>query len=144
MNHQDLQVLLLKAATKCNATLYVSRRGFGWVGQLLDKTAKFVTLTNARRIEIGLVNGSSDLVGVTRVVVTPQMVGRTVAVFTSVEVKVGKDKLSPDQKRWLANVRRWGGIAVECRSTDDLRLAIEEFRDGRGFVDGAEFLKPPD
>ena len=130
VTHQDLQAKLLKAATKLKATLYVNRRGFGWVGQLLSREGQFTTLRNARRIEIGMTNGSSDLVGATRILITPEMVGRTVAVFTAAEVKAGRDKLTEDQVRWLANVTAWGGIACECRDVADLEVAIEKFKKG--------------
>jgi hypothetical protein len=39
--------------------------------------------------------------------------------FIAVEVKFGKDKLSPDQIRFLNDIKRGGGIAIEAKSFDD-------------------------
>lgn len=37
-----------------------------------------------------------------------------------IEVKVGKDKLSPDQVEFLDDVNKMGGLAFEARSVDDV------------------------
>ena len=129
MTHQDLQKQAMIAASKSRqVTLFPNRVAKGWVGQVTTRTANTVTLSHPRPIESGLGVGSSDLVGVTRVTITPDMVGRTMAVFTACEVKVGKDKLSKAQREYLALVKSWGGIAVELRdSVDGLGAAVDEF-----------------
>lgn len=120
MTHQDLQKQLQLAASKSRkTTLFPNRVGKGWVGQLVSFVGGKLTLANARPLEAGFGTGSSDLIGVTRVAITPEMVGRTVAVFTAVEVKVGKDRLSKEQKQFLELVKAWGGIALECRETTE-------------------------
>lgn len=77
---------------------------------------------NARPLHAGLFKGSGDLIGWTEVVVTPEMVGTTVAVFTSVESK-DQTTSSDDQKKWRRNVLRAGGFAGEAHS-DAEALAI--------------------
>jgi hypothetical protein len=57
-------------------------------------------------------NGAADLLGFTVVEITPDMVGRKVAVFTAVEAKTGKQKPRKDQQDFLDMVRRKGGIAL--------------------------------
>lgn len=57
-------------------------------------------------------NGGSDLIGFTRMTVTPEMVGRTVAVFTAVEVKSPGEKPTKDQGKFLSMVNDKGGIGV--------------------------------
>lgn len=57
-------------------------------------------------------NGAADLLGFTVVEITPDMVGRKVAVFTAVESKTGKQKPRQDQRDFLNMVRRKGGIAT--------------------------------
>lgn len=74
---------------------------------------------NARVLHAGLMKGSGDLIGWTEVVVTPEMVGRTVAIFTSVEAKSGSGRSTPDQVKWRENVRRAGGFAGEARNDVD-------------------------
>lgn len=120
MTHQDLQkTIQIEASKSRKTTLFTNRVAKAWVGQLRSYINGRLELLNARPMEAGFGVGSSDLIGVTRVTVTPEMVGKTVAVFTAVEVKVGKDKLSKEQLEFLALVQGWGGIAVECREVPD-------------------------
>lgn len=67
---------------------------------------------------------SSDLIGFTTIVITPEMVGKKVAVFTAVEVKAPDWKYSASDKRasaqnaflnWIANA---GGIAFFANSVE--------------------------
>ena len=78
------------------------------------------------RIKTGLMNGAADLVGWKPVVITPDMVGQTVAVFLSVEVKKPKGK-KPEkaQRQWRTIVRENGGIAGVARSREDLEGIID-------------------
>jgi hypothetical protein len=41
-------------------------------------------------------------------------------VFVAVEIKAGKDKLSPYQERFLADVKKAGGVAMVVRNMDDV------------------------
>lgn len=72
-----------------------------------------------RPIQFGLARGSSDLIGWRTVVVTPEMVGQRIAVFTSIEVKTPTGRLAPTQQAWLGAVRSAGGIAGVARSVGD-------------------------
>jgi len=72
----------------------------------------------------GLHPGSSDLIGWTTIEVTPSMVGRRVAVFTSLELKQGSGRTTPEQDAWLRAVREAGGIAAVVRSVEDAESAI--------------------
>jgi hypothetical protein len=64
-------------------------------------------------------NGASDLIGWTCVEVTPDMVGKTVAVFTAIEVKTPDGTVKADQQTFVDNVRAAGGLAGIARSADD-------------------------
>lgn len=77
------------------------------VGQLLD----------ARGVPVryGLCPGSSDLIGWRELVITPEMVGQTVAQFVAVEVKTPTGKATPQQMQFLDAVERAGGVAVIAR-----------------------------
>lgn len=68
--------------------------------------------------------GGSDLIGFTRVTITPDMVGDTVAIFTAVEAKTGDIGLTKEQRQFLAMVRNLGGIAIEARKVEDYERAI--------------------
>jgi len=82
------------------------------VGQLPDPRT-------GRPVQFGLARGSSDLIGWRTVVVTPEMVGTRLAVFTSIEVKTPTGRLTPQQHAWLGTVRGAGGIAGVARSVRD-------------------------
>ena len=79
-----------------------------------------------RVVRYGLANDSArvnelikshDLIGWTRTVITPDMVGKTVAVFTSIECKREgwtpnlNDKREHAQRMWAKAVTESGGIA---------------------------------
>lgn len=69
-----------------------------------------------RPIQFGLTKGSADLIGWRTITITPDMVGRQVAVFTSIEVKTTTGRLTPQQRNWLDVVLQSGGIAAVARS----------------------------
>lgn len=79
------------------------------VGQLPDPRT-------GRPVQFGLACGSADLIGWRTITVTPDMVGRRLAVFTSLEVKTPTGRLTPAQSNWLGAVRGAGGIAGVARS----------------------------
>ena len=47
------------------------------------------------------------------------MVGQRVAVFTSLEVKAERGRVSPEQRQWLEAVQAAGGIAGVARSVEE-------------------------
>lgn len=81
-------------------------------------------LPDGRWLSSGLCIGSSDLIGWTPVIVTQEMVGRSVAVFTAVECKVGARDTTVQQAKFISRVREDGGLAVIARSTDDVAEAL--------------------
>lgn len=67
-----------------------------------------------RKVMFGLAPGSSDVIGWQQVVVTKEMVGARVALFTAIELKRGTDSLSKEQGNFLIAVAEAGGIAGVC------------------------------
>jgi len=68
---------------------------------------------------------SSDLIGITPIVIGPEHVGQVVGVFTSIEVKEPGWSYSgkgPEvaQKAWIDLVRSLGGIAKFVSDTEEL------------------------
>jgi hypothetical protein len=90
-----------------------------------------VLVRQARQVQAGLCVGSSDLIGWHSVVVTPDMVGRTVAVFSGFEAKSKTGRLTVEQQRFLDAVRAAGGIGVEARDVDGALSALKEQERGR-------------
>lgn len=70
-------------------------------------------------IRYGLCTGSSDIIGWQSVVVTPDMVGRRVAVFVAIECKSDSGRPTKEQLAFIAAVKAAGGIAGVCRSSED-------------------------
>lgn len=79
---------------------------------------------DGRFVRFGLCTGSSDLIGLKSVVITPDMVGQRVAVFCAVEVKTPKGRVTEEQQRFLDFVKRSGGIAGVARSPEDAQKII--------------------
>jgi ribosomal protein S19 len=71
-----------------------------------------------RFIRYGLHTGSGDLIGWKTVTITPQMIGRKMAVFVSVETKKTRGEPTIDQKTWARAVAWGGGIACVADSVE--------------------------
>lgn len=78
-----------------------------------------------RVLSSGLCVGSSDHIGWTPYVVQASDVGRTLAVFTAVEAKVGRNTTTEAQGHFLAVVRDAGGIALVARQEEDIVHATQ-------------------
>lgn len=90
-----------------------------YMGKVIHKAGDQVTLSGARFLPAGLCKGSSDLICCTPTVITQDMVGKTIGVFTAVEVKTPKGRPTKEQERFLLAVNRAGGIAFIARSADE-------------------------
>ena len=71
-------------------------------------------------IRFGIGNpGGSDLIGIKPTIITADMIGQTIGVFTAIEVKTQNGRVSKEQKHFLDAIRRVGGISGIARSVDD-------------------------
>lgn len=125
MSEMDIKADIRLAVTRYapRTRLFNNPVGEGWVGKVVQKDGALLTLVRARHVTFGLFPGSSDLIGWTSVTITPEMVGKTVAVFTAPEVKFGRNGAQTNQTTWIDNVRAAGGLADAVRSPEDvLRL----------------------
>lgn len=77
------------------------------------------------RITFGLQVGSGDLIGYRVVTVTPEMVGRRVAVFTSAEVKNERGRESSEQVAWREHIASVGGLAFVARSVEEAQEHLD-------------------
>ena len=65
-----------------------------------------------------------DRIGFTPVLITPDMVGRTIAVFTSIEEKTVNDRLKEGQINWHNFVIEHGGISEIWHETKGGEIEI--------------------
>ena len=86
-------------------------------GALVDQQGRFV--------RFGLCKGSSDLIGLRSVVVTPEMVGQRIAQFVALEIKAPQGVVSPEQQAFLRLVQELGGVASVCRSIEQAQAVLE-------------------
>ncbi len=63
--------------------------------------------------------GGSDLIGWTPVKITPDMVGKKIAVFTAIEVKTPTGRATDDQINFLHRLAQDGGIGGIARSPEE-------------------------
>ena len=86
-------------------------------GALVDKQGRFV--------RFGLCKGSSDLIGLRSVVVTPEMVGQRIAQFVALEIKTAGGVVSSEQRAFLQLVQQLGGLGAVCRSIEQAQAVLE-------------------
>jgi len=99
--HKKLQNEILRAfGVRGDMRVWLNPRGVGLFGN--------------RRVTFG-VPGQADICGLLHT-------GRMV----QIEIKVGPDKQSNDQKNFQAMIERMGGLYILARSVEDVRAAIEE------------------
>jgi hypothetical protein len=128
MSEKDLlNEVQLAASRSRRCVLFRNNTGVGWVGAVVRRTPTEITLADFRPLHAGLCRGSSDLIGWTEVTITPEMVGRKMAVFTAFEGKTGRQTLKTHQANFLQRLREAGGIGAEVRNARDIETVIEDF-----------------
>ena len=70
--------------------------------------------------------GVSDLIGITPHVVTEADVGRTIGVFTAIEMKDRKGRTSDVQTNFITKVNSLGGLGAVVRSVEDMESLVTE------------------
>ena len=129
------------ALAKVATTVFRLNTGMAWWSALGPKGVRkledgSVHILQARPVSVGLtrpdgkpVVGACDLPGWTEKVITPEMVGCVVAVFTSIETKrTTGGKTSDDQKVWRDAVIRAGGIAGVANSPEAAVEIVKNYK----------------
>ena len=86
-------------------------------GALVDQQGRFV--------RFGLCKGSSDLIGLRSLEITPELVGQRIAQFVGLEIKTGSGTVSPEQRAFLLLVQQLGGLAAVCRSIAEAQAVLD-------------------
>lgn len=113
---------VLAAGATAGMWLFRFNVGKAWQGIRIEYLGRqrvpqgWVLLKDARVFHAGPPPGFSDLAGWTEYTIRPADVGRTVAVFTALETKTVRGTVRPEQEKFIAAVRRSGGIAQVLRA----------------------------
>lgn len=134
MNETNIGKIIHVALSKLGARLFRNNVALAWAGnktihiksnKIIELKPGDVVIRGARPIHAGLCEGSSDYVGYYPIKITPDMVGKTVSVFTACEIKTKHGTASKYQKIFINNVKQSGGIAFIARSETE---AVEELK----------------
>lgn len=110
MNEETkLMRLIMVALTQADCLVFRNETSGAYVGKVIHKDARIVTLANAQLMTFGLCVGSSDIVGIHK------PTGR----FVAVEVKTEKGKPTKEQINFIEQVRAANGIAGIARSVKE-------------------------
>lgn len=110
MNEETkLMRLIMVALTQADCLVFRNETSGAYVGKVIHKDARIVTLANAQLMTFGLCVGSSDIVGIHK------PTGR----FLAVEVKTEKGKPTKEQINFIEQVRAANGIAGIARSVKE-------------------------
>ena len=119
MNETNIVRTIMLAMSKIKGVrIFRNNQGVGWIGasrlfaskQTVNVEKGDVLIKNARVFHAGLCTGSSDLIGLKSEIITPEMVGKKVAIFVATEVKTKTGKASKEQIAFIEMVNNLGGI----------------------------------
>lgn len=139
MSEANLGRRIMMAVSNIGTRIFRFNTALSWVGRVQRQPEPWTTviqpsdivIRNARPLHAGF-EGASDYIGWTPVEITPAMVGKTLGVFTGIEVKVPGAKTDKDrqekQDNFLSQVRSAGGIAVKATSEHEALSHIQSFR----------------
>lgn len=123
-------------AAKEGATTFRNQVGAGWVcppnktKRYTKGGKRYVLLEDPRWLEYGFPVGSGDTLGWKSVVITPDMVGKKIAQFVSIEYKTEEGRPRKGQPEWHNAVCKAGGLSGFARSDDDVRKILRGIQIG--------------
>ena len=102
-----------------SATLFRANVGEAWTGTLAANNLNRVIIEDARRVRSGLPIGFPDLFGFRTVEITPDMVGKKLAVFAFIEVKKPGGRTSKAQEKMHSFLHDAGAVGGVARSAKE-------------------------
>jgi len=126
MSESNESKLIQLALSKKGAVTFRNNTGMGWTGESARLPNGSMILKNPRPLHAGLTKGSSDFIGWKSITITPDMVGKTLAVFLAVEIKAARGRATQEQLNFIDQVRKAGGIAGIARNPDEAVLLLEK------------------
>lgn len=95
-----------------------------------QQSGVFRTMDGDRVVSVGQ-PGMADLGMIVPVLITAEMVGKTIGVAVQPEVKTRTGRQASDQQTWQAAVARSGGVYRLLRSANDMQQLIADVRAGK-------------
>jgi hypothetical protein len=131
MKEASIQNLIRIAAAKHGCTLFRNTIGAGIIIRHKNNSIRLKIIRavialvekmggSAYYTSFGLCPDSADLIGIKRTVITQEMVGCIIGVFTAPEVKIPGKYATPEQENFLEFVRKNGGIAGVVHSPEEV------------------------
>jgi hypothetical protein len=120
--------IMLRLGIITGVRLFRNNTGTAWQGNgsyvvpnamRIDVQKGDVVIRQGRIIHFGLCKGSSDLIGFKSVAITPEMVGKPIAVFMAAEIKTPSGKATEEQIAFIETVNRFGGLGFIARTEDE-------------------------
>ena len=121
MKETNIQNRILLAVSNGKTRLFRNNTLQATAGQIASRNGSTWVIKNARAVRVGLCPGSSDLIGFKTITITPEMVGKQIAVFTAVEVKTKTGRVSKQQKKFISLIKNAGGLAGVARSPEQAK-----------------------
>lgn len=124
----EVQQLIRLEAPRVNTSLF--RNNSGAFTDSTGRTVRFGLGNDSSKLSADF--KSSDLIGITQVLIAPDMVGKTVGVFTAIEVKKedwvfkAYDKRAQAQKNFIDFVQSRGGLAGFANCVESFRQIIRK------------------
>lgn len=123
MSESNIQREIMLALSAGGVTIWRNNTAMAWVGEVSRRRDGAILISGPRPLHAGLCKGSSDLIGLRSVTITPDMVGSKIAQFVAIEVKDERGRVTKEQRNFLDHVQEAGGLAGVARCPDDA-LAI--------------------
>ena len=119
----DIQNAILIELSKQGTVAFRINAGSFWAGEILSNKDNMMLLKNPRKVQ-GAPEGTSDIIGITSIMITTAMVGSRVGVFTAIEVKKPGQRPKPQQVKFLNVMKNMGAIAGLATSPGDAAMIL--------------------
>ena len=122
--------IMLKLGADPKIRIFRNNVGKAYIGaskkfsrpQTVNVKAGDVLVQQARYFDAGLCPGSSDLIGLKAIKITPEMVGTEIAVFVAIEAKLINGRVQENQINFLDMVKKLGGKGIICRDENNIPI----------------------
>jgi hypothetical protein len=123
MSESQLVAEILLNCGRANARLMRTNSGVAWGGKIVSQDHRRLVLSPYHAVKL-CPEGTSDVCGWVEETITPEMVGRKVAVFVGIEGKYGRRQLTEGQRNFIQLVNAMGGRAGEARSVVEAQAIL--------------------